>query len=558
MAAEEPQDSAGPSSPPPPLPEGWLAQWEGVSRKWYYVQRATGKSQWDIPTEPVILTPSTTPGSIGTGPTQAPRAGSQSLSPQALAAESPDLSASSRGFLSGHSSTTTRPSLSGVLGSVGNSAVSQIADRVIGRIPKDFIPGKHGSQSSSPGGLNNSGSHGAYGSGHNPLQNQTGHNSYGYASTGQSGVYTGNAPQYHAQGQATSQQTEFSQHVPAGPSAYSPQYHASNQPAPPNQFSHVNPGLQQPWPTQNSFPQNPHQAYQQPEPYGQPAGNIPSQPEWQSSAHPPIPHSTKPGSQPPQPNSHNPSAITNNPPQPNNNYQPPYYQQIPQHTNQQGINHYGPGQYAHHQQTLHGNPSIGGPMQPGQQPPQPYANNFQQHPSVPAPQQTSSYHANAGAPAPLPGISKFQTNSPISPINSGPPGNNFQQQPPPVQLLQHNNPTSPPNQYPPTNISNNPPAHHPPFAAELPDNQMMNMQNRPPSQQQYGQQQQAYSQPGLLPKPHQQPPPNSMGMDVGPGPMPMRHTPTDPSFVSGPWTSPPANANHHYPPNRYNNNPGGF
>ncbi|CEJ56674.1 hypothetical protein PMG11_02874 [Penicillium brasilianum] len=47
-----------------------LPQWEGVQRQWYYVQRATGKSQWDIPTEPVVLSPSTTPTSIGAGPSQ--------------------------------------------------------------------------------------------------------------------------------------------------------------------------------------------------------------------------------------------------------------------------------------------------------------------------------------------------------------------------------------------------------------------------------------------------------------------------------------------------------
>lgn len=59
-----------------------LPQWEGVQRKWYYVQRATGKSQWEIPTEPVILTPSTTPGSIGTGPSQAPPSRPSTNSPQ--------------------------------------------------------------------------------------------------------------------------------------------------------------------------------------------------------------------------------------------------------------------------------------------------------------------------------------------------------------------------------------------------------------------------------------------------------------------------------------------
>lgn len=59
-----------------------LAQWEGISRKWYYVQRATGKSQWELPTEPVILTPSTTPTSTGTGPSQAPFSRPQTNSPQ--------------------------------------------------------------------------------------------------------------------------------------------------------------------------------------------------------------------------------------------------------------------------------------------------------------------------------------------------------------------------------------------------------------------------------------------------------------------------------------------
>ncbi|KAJ5542235.1 hypothetical protein N7535_004658 [Penicillium sp. DV-2018c] len=73
MAPEAPADTAGPSSPPPKLPEGWLPQWEGVRRKWYYVQRTTGKSQWEIPTEPVILTPSTTPTPIGTGPSSIPQ-----------------------------------------------------------------------------------------------------------------------------------------------------------------------------------------------------------------------------------------------------------------------------------------------------------------------------------------------------------------------------------------------------------------------------------------------------------------------------------------------------
>lgn len=59
-----------------------LPQWEGVQRKWYYVQRTTGKSQWEIPTEPVVLTPSTTPTSIGTGPSQAPPSRPSTNSPR--------------------------------------------------------------------------------------------------------------------------------------------------------------------------------------------------------------------------------------------------------------------------------------------------------------------------------------------------------------------------------------------------------------------------------------------------------------------------------------------
>ncbi|KAK2800753.1 hypothetical protein FQN51_005893 [Onygenales sp. PD_10] len=72
-----PADSGGPSTPPPSLPEGWLAQWEGVNRKWYYVQRATGRSQWEVPTEPFIPTPSSTPQSVASpGPYHPPARGS--------------------------------------------------------------------------------------------------------------------------------------------------------------------------------------------------------------------------------------------------------------------------------------------------------------------------------------------------------------------------------------------------------------------------------------------------------------------------------------------------
>lgn len=40
-----------------------LAQWEGQSKRYYYVQRATGISTWDIPTQPApsVPTPGPTP-----------------------------------------------------------------------------------------------------------------------------------------------------------------------------------------------------------------------------------------------------------------------------------------------------------------------------------------------------------------------------------------------------------------------------------------------------------------------------------------------------------------
>lgn len=53
----------GPSYAPPSLPEGWIAQWEGTSRKYYFVQLSTGASQWETPTHPAPTgpTPQATP-----------------------------------------------------------------------------------------------------------------------------------------------------------------------------------------------------------------------------------------------------------------------------------------------------------------------------------------------------------------------------------------------------------------------------------------------------------------------------------------------------------------
>ncbi|RDW83135.1 hypothetical protein BP5796_04626 [Coleophoma crateriformis] len=56
----------GPSFGPPQVPQGWIAQWDGVSRKYYFVQLATGESTWETPTQPAPAgpTPQATPQGV--------------------------------------------------------------------------------------------------------------------------------------------------------------------------------------------------------------------------------------------------------------------------------------------------------------------------------------------------------------------------------------------------------------------------------------------------------------------------------------------------------------
>ncbi|TWU74901.1 hypothetical protein ED733_003942 [Metarhizium rileyi] len=60
MAGPTSPSNEGPSFGPPQLPPGWIAQWDGASKKYYYVQLATGVSQWEIPTQAAKT--GTTPG----------------------------------------------------------------------------------------------------------------------------------------------------------------------------------------------------------------------------------------------------------------------------------------------------------------------------------------------------------------------------------------------------------------------------------------------------------------------------------------------------------------
>ncbi|KAJ9502595.1 hypothetical protein LTR96_005716 [Exophiala xenobiotica] len=34
--------------PGPQLPPGWIAQWDGTSQRWYYLEQATGRTQWEL------------------------------------------------------------------------------------------------------------------------------------------------------------------------------------------------------------------------------------------------------------------------------------------------------------------------------------------------------------------------------------------------------------------------------------------------------------------------------------------------------------------------------
>ncbi|KAH8698338.1 hypothetical protein BGW36DRAFT_460280 [Talaromyces proteolyticus] len=474
MAKDTPQDSAGPSSPPPPLPEGWLAQWEGVSRKWYFVQRATGKSQWEIPTEPVALSPSTTPGSIGVGPTQAPGMTSSPISPIGMVNYG-----ANRSFFG---PSTEKAGLSSILGSHGGSGLSQLADRMLNKISKEFMPIKTGAspyQQFPPGHPNHPGSQMQYGPVGGP-QYQSAANPYGYASTGYSGNYMGDVPQYHPQGQAFAPVDAYHQHQgvphPATiPPGY-PQQHSPNQPAIPHQFSPASPGSQS-WHSPQQYSPVYSPSHQSPGTPGGPGGvgQPPPQLQWQMGPQPTIPHSTKP------PMGHLPQQnIGNNSP---NNHGQAQFHNIPANYHELEV------------------------------PPQPEVSSLYSQ-GVPIYEAPSDLPPKAGHGTPGSVQSPQQA--------TGPQQGNLSHHPSLASLSSHHTATSQP-------MNNNA------FIAELPDNQVgMGQAGGPQKTQQ---------------------PPN-VGTAELPGSGPVRNTPTDPQFVSGPWTSPPTGANQHPPQNRYDNGSG--
>ncbi|EEP79234.1 conserved hypothetical protein [Uncinocarpus reesii 1704] len=76
--------------PPPPVPEGWRAQYSDAYRQWYYVDLSTGVSQWDpptMPTESVAQPPVRPPAASSSPPPSYEASGSGNTEAAATAAK---------------------------------------------------------------------------------------------------------------------------------------------------------------------------------------------------------------------------------------------------------------------------------------------------------------------------------------------------------------------------------------------------------------------------------------------------------------------------------------
>lgn len=104
MAGPTSPSADGPTFAPPQLPAGWIAQWDGASKKYYYVQLSTGVSQWEIPTQ-----------AVQTGNTPAQQAEHPYGTPQPEVITHPDGSQTIR-----HSDGTMEPILPPGLNAPGN------------------------------------------------------------------------------------------------------------------------------------------------------------------------------------------------------------------------------------------------------------------------------------------------------------------------------------------------------------------------------------------------------------------------------------------------------
>lgn len=61
---ENPPYPPKPSRPPPPaLPDGWVALWDEEYKRYYFANKVTGVTQWEVPTSPATTRPSLNPPS---------------------------------------------------------------------------------------------------------------------------------------------------------------------------------------------------------------------------------------------------------------------------------------------------------------------------------------------------------------------------------------------------------------------------------------------------------------------------------------------------------------
>ncbi|KAI1460969.1 hypothetical protein F4805DRAFT_454417 [Annulohypoxylon moriforme] len=333
---------AGPASPnegptfePPQLPPGWIAQWDGASKKYYYVQLSTGVSQWDTPTQ---AAPGNTPAQTNEHPYGIPGRQEVITHPDGTqTVKHPD------GRMEPILPTEDSRGLDGPSGERGfgsfaaNSLLNQFSgghgkpqttnghsSGGIGGIAGQLIGGLGGSHSSSSGHGGSSGAHGGgtgqlvgqlasnlFSSGHKPQQpqnyhsgqsNQTPHSSglagsvmggvasmfggghgsqpnYGYTNAGQTSGYTGHAPPTSYQPPTASTPSYSSPPHQQGSPSYNPsstQHVAQQYPPPPGQHaatSYPPPPNQLGGHPTPSFNSSPSQQHQNP-PYssGPPSG----------------------------------------------------------------------------------------------------------------------------------------------------------------------------------------------------------------------------------------------------------------------------------------------
>ncbi|KAJ8129517.1 hypothetical protein O1611_g4115 [Lasiodiplodia mahajangana] len=249
MMAGPASPNEGPTFEPPHLPPGWIAQWDGSSRKYYYVQLSTGVSQWETPTD---AAPGGTPAQSNEHPYGVPGPrevithpdGTQTLKHPDGRMEPilpPETSrgldgpTGDRGFgniatnalLSQFSGGSGKPHSSN---SHGSGGLGNLAGQLIGSLGSSH-GGSHGSSSGTHSGGGNSGSlvgqlaSNLFSAGQKPEQPQNYHGgqphssgglagqvmggvagmfgghhgkqsgqNYGYSNSGQSGSYSGQAP----------------------------------------------------------------------------------------------------------------------------------------------------------------------------------------------------------------------------------------------------------------------------------------------------------------------------------------------------------------------------